>query len=209
MLSSNQQRGGRRQPFGFLHANILSSANAKGSVANTGDSTGDGVATTAHSSDPVKNESKKKFRGVLTSIVSRRIKGNNYGRSQRFSSSGADLVEYLAKREEDRKPNADATATTDPAADNLCHDFPASDVAGIFRQGGFWDDGMDDMLELKQANSISDECTDVEEHTDKEEKIDPSKSLAIELGENTSGELILSHNRLKHGENGFKIHIDR
>jgi hypothetical protein len=70
---------------------------------------------------------------------------------------------------------------------------------------------MEDMLDLKQANPILDDCRDCEEYTNinETERIDPSKSLAKELEEDASGEPILSHNRLKHGEDGFKIHIEK
>lgn len=122
--------------------------------------------------------------------------------------------------EEDQKPNADATTTTDAAvlpredteADNLCHnDFAPSDVADIFRQGGVWDDDMEDMLSLKQANPISDDRTGDEGCTNdnEEERADPSRSLARELDENASGEPILSHNRLTRSEDGFKIYTEK
>jgi len=224
MSTSNQQqqhlqRGDRRQPFGFLHANILSSVKATDSVAFSGKSTRDDAATAVHSFDLVKNESKKKFRGVLTCIASRRIKGRNNDRSSQYDGV---LMESPVKKtsvvtEEELKTCADAAATPDvevlprehTEADNLCQNgFAASDVAAIFRQGGFWDDVMKDMLTLKQANPILDDTMCDEGYTNEEERIGPSKSLARELDEKKSVEPILSHNRLKHSEDGFAIHTD-
>ena len=206
MFNSNQQRGGRRQPFGFLHANTLSATKAKCSVAATGNGTGDGATAPGLSFDPVKNESKKKFRGVLSSIVAKRKAGKNNARSS--SSRSSSLEEYLveSRRRTEEDQNLYADATSDAAAG--LGDFAAGD-GSIFRKSGLWDDDMEDMLTLKLANPVSDDWADVEECAHEKETIDPSKSLARELDEHASGEPISSHSRLEYGECGFQIHIDR
>mmetsp|Transcript_53228 Transcript_53228/g.113094 ORF Transcript_53228/g.113094 Transcript_53228/m.113094 type:complete len:232 (+) Transcript_53228:56-751(+) len=227
--SNQQQRGGRRQPFGFLHANTLSSAKGKGCPGTNAGNGGGGGAAAAHSSDPVKNESKTKFRGVLTSIVSR-SKGTknqrNSGSSSSESEEDVSMSESPTKKsrvtkEEDPKANtgvASNTAASECTRRGLsCHnEFGAGGVAGTFRQrpaaedtvGGFWDDELEDMLELKLANPILNDSVDDQEESVEKERIDLSKSLAAELDENVSGEHLLWSNRLREEKNGFKIHID-
>mmetsp|Transcript_37744 Transcript_37744/g.79063 ORF Transcript_37744/g.79063 Transcript_37744/m.79063 type:complete len:237 (-) Transcript_37744:214-924(-) len=233
MSTSNQhQRGGRRQPFGFLHANTLSTGKAaKGSGAVAGSGGVGGAASAAHSSDPVKNESQKKFRGVLTSIVSRTKQGKKNERSHSGSSSSVEEENVSILQSPTKKnrittgedPKTDTTANTVTAAKEDkrsgptgYNEFDANETAGVFRPrpaleedalgGGFWDDEMEDMLELKQANPIMDYSLDDEEDNILEDRIDPTRSLAKELDENASGVPLSWSNRLPEGDDGFKIY---
>jgi len=169
------------------------------------------------------------FRGVVTSIASRSKGTKKMERSSGSSSSSEDvsILESPPRvmMEEDLKPSADATETNavavlpreDEQAGPLCYnEFAASDVADIFRQplaveedadNGFWDDEMESMLELKQANPILNDSMDGEDKIE-EGRIDPSNSLAKELDENVSGEPLSWSNRLEEGKDGFKIHMD-
>jgi len=85
--SNQQQRLGRRQPFGFLNANTLSSGTGKSGT----DGSGTAASAGHHASDPIKNESKKKFYGVLTSIVSRggASSGEQRGSKKKHERSGS------------------------------------------------------------------------------------------------------------------------
>eukprot|EP00571_Detonula_confervacea_P009810 CAMPEP_0172300562 /NCGR_PEP_ID=MMETSP1058-20130122/2630_1 /TAXON_ID=83371 /ORGANISM="Detonula confervacea, Strain CCMP 353" /LENGTH=245 /DNA_ID=CAMNT_0013010381 /DNA_START=43 /DNA_END=780 /DNA_ORIENTATION=+ len=244
MSTSNQQQrggGGRRQPFGFINANTLSSATGPSSAVSGNGGAGVGTATAAHSSDPVKNESKKKMRGILRSIVTR-SKGKRNERSATTGSGSSDedvvvsMLESPTKKtrvmtEEESKPSSADTATTTAAAVDVAlpmpekqecsksdaNEFAASDLASMFRQRqrpamentDFWNDGMEDMLELKQANPILDDSEEDEEGDNVERgRTDPSQALTRGLDESVSCGPIMWSNRLQEDKDGFKIHFD-
>lgn len=241
MSTSNQhQRGGRRQPFGFLNANTLSSATKVHGRSGSGSDEGGNVgiaASASHSySDPVKDESRKNMRCILSSIVTRnsgkeqRGTKNERGRSGSSDEDSGDMLESPTKKtrvtmEEDSKPCADDAAAAMPSTKkeespkSSTDEFATmrSDVASVFRQppdADFWNDEMEDMLELRLANPILDDGADRgEDRVDGSQgKADPSAyaSLTRELDENVSGEPISWSDRLQEDEDvGFKIHVDR
>lgn len=216
MSTSRRSSLGRRQALGFLHAN---------SVAGEAEGTGGNGNAAVHSVVPTKNEPKKKFRGVLTSIVTR-SKGKKNGRSTRSESSKEEDVSMsesptkktrVMEDEEDSKPSAIATAAVAATATTtLDNEIDASDVAGIFRQRPadddrcFWDDEMEGMLELKRANPITDGELKDDNGDESGARANPSELLSKELDENVSGEPIVWSKRLPEDEvTGFKIHIEQ
>lgn len=226
------QRGGRRQPFGFLHANTITSSSDTGKAKGGSDAlsaAGGGPAAAAE--EPLKRGSKKKFRGVLTSIVSRRGRGRKNDRSSSEGSSSpidldTPLPESPAKKARDTK---DAGEDSKPCAISVTggSQFAASDVASIFRQrpaavegtGGPWDSAeLEGMLELKRANPIDEGSYTYDQFVDidsgeviksKDETICPSACLAQELDENVPGEPLLQMHRVEEGKDGgFIIYTD-
>lgn len=210
-----------------------------GSTISANGGAGVGTAAVSHSaSDPIKNESKKKLQGILSSIVTRG-KGKRSERSATSTGSGSsneDVVPMLESptkktrvmMEEDSKPSsADTTNMTAASATDTAlpmpgkqecskldqrDEFSASDRASVFRQqpamdgADFWNDEMEDMLELKQANPILDDGE--EEEGNNVERFDPSQALTKELDEHVSGKPIMWSPRLQDDEDGFKIHFN-
>lgn len=234
MSTSNQQRSsGRRQPFGFLNANTIPSAKSAGSLAASGDK-GGAAATDGHKkqfkgvlSSIVKlKQGKKKERSRGGSSSSLSVSSDEEVKILSESPSKKTPVMKREEKADDSKPVTpnDAAAETTLAgpkrqAPSESHhsEFAASDVAGVFRSRPdevdaetdfYWDDGMEDMLELKQANPILDESLDCVEEETSEGRIDPSNNLAKELEESASGEPISWSNRVQEDEDGFKIHLD-
>lgn len=216
-------RGGRRQPFGSLHANTLPPA--EGGPAGDGDG-----------ADPVKSESQRKFRGVLTSIVSRGTSNNNNNKGrgrvrERWSRSSSTALSTTNTEYEELEPRAVAAAppreetvacrgtVADGPHPRPNHDgFVASEVAAIFRPGGHWDSEMEDMLTLRQANPISDENVvrqsvsqtgkEDEEAREEEKRVDPSAWPAGDFDQRDAGAPLFSRDCLHEGEEGFKIYAD-
>ena len=95
-------------------------------------------------------------------------------------------------------------------------DVNDDDVKPIFRpkySEVSLDAGMVDLLELKQANPISDESVDEETNTGgSERRVDALNVLSKDLVENdgstSAGVHILWSTRVKEDKDGFKIHID-
>ena len=216
-MSTSRRSSLGRQALGFLNANTVAGEEGTG---------GNGTNAAVHSVAPTKNEPKKKFRGVLTSIVTR-SKGKKNGRSTGSESSKEEedvsMSESPTKKtrvmeaEEDSKPSAIATAAVAATATTtLDNEFDASDVAGIFRQRPaddadrcFWDDEMEGMLELKRANPITDGELKDDNGDESGARTNPSELLSKELDENDTGEPILWSKRLPEDEvTGFKIHVE-
>ena len=195
MLSttSNQQQqqqrnsGGRRQPFGFLNSNTIStSTSAKGILDISG---GSGTSNNSSSS------TKKNMRGILKSLVTRGTttmanKGNKKNEllAEKKKTNDFDVKEVSTeKKEEEEGEKMDATPSgnVDGIADSNNNVtttngsvFFASDNDGvssssIFRKEerdvsyGFWNgDGddenedLEDMWEIKSANPIFDSIDD-------------------------------------------------
>jgi len=256
MSTSNQhQRGGRRQPFGFLNANTISGSTVSGKNSGAGISAA-ATAAAAHS-NPIKNEPKKKLGfGILRSIVTR-SKGKRHVEESASATSehgsAAELLEggkpgsptkktrVMTMEDEDAKPSsADSITDTAVAADDYIsavsdtpslfrsfegNQFAASDTASFFRQrpmkmddgaADFWNDEMEDMLELKRAKPIMDHGEEEEDNTvapcATRFTYDPSQALMKELtDENTAPDStpILLSNRVHEDNNGFNIYFDQ
>ena len=114
--ASSQQRGGRRQPFGFLNANTVPTATKSFSAVGLGG----GATKRGESSKP------KKFRGVLKSIIISRKKSERSAEAE----EDAAMQEAPTKKtkvdalEEDSKPcaisgPAAATAATETDIANV------------------------------------------------------------------------------------------
>ena len=186
-----QQRnsGGRRQPFGFLNSNTLStSTTAKGILDISG---GSGTSNNSSSS------TKKNMRGILKSLVTRgtsksiittMAKGKkNELLAEKKKTNDFDVKEVSTEKKEEEGEKKDATPSgnVDGIADSNNNVtttngsvFFASDNDGvssssIFRKEerdvsyGFWNgDGddenedLEDMWEIKSANPIFDSIDD-------------------------------------------------
>ena len=200
-LTQQPRSGRRRQPFGFLSANTLSDTTENGGVGSS-------------NSGSINVPKKNNMRGIFKSIVTR-----SKGRKNERSSTAAvgeegdvSMMESPAKKTRNMimmktGDNTDTTKFGDSTGitnnvDNAFN-FDANDVQHIFRplvsavsvDAFCWDDDMEDMLELKQANPISEESMfGIIEDTNAERSevgVDISNVLTAELDENVSGVPIL------------------
>lgn len=223
--SSQQHRGGRRQPFGSLNANTIAAAK-DAAVGADGGSIGasSAAAAAAGARSPMKSDPssarKKKSRGssTLPTIVTR--SKSEKGASSSSSSLSGSVAS--SSRAEDKEMDAPSMESPKKKARGVVVSqtesaFAASrsDVASIFRRpftGGAWDDELESMLELKPANPVVDnDDGSVGNGGDATgSKIDATEPLKKELDdENVRGEPILWSHRVKEDDKiGFKIHAD-
>ena len=115
---------------------------------------------------------------------------------------------------EDTKPRAIIGPAAATETDIANVQEPKADIfreiAYLEHSLGFWSNEMEQMLEIKRANPITDDDVLMEDDNYPQSEgiageLDP---LARELDENVAGQSILWSSRVTEDENGFKIHLD-
>ena len=234
--SNTPQRVGRRQPFGFLTDNTLSSKSSSkdtsANVSKLGSSSGSNNSSSRLSSLSKfnnKNEpSKKNVRGILKSIVKRSRTGSFSSKRSTSSTWSIPTEEEVSEsptkksrstieeKEElklaaetvDVMVNSNNVATA--AAGLLSLDTSnTEEVESIFKPSRthHYDDEMEDMLEIKLANPVLDDSIDADDAEIIGKKGVENVDDTI-VATDTKWKNIMWSNRVHEDKHGFQIHVD-